>query len=161
MLKYISIFRLSLCFLLTNQGICQSIEHDKIVHLNLMITSDKIELLSTKITSGKLKSIHQENNFRKGNLYFEIFTSDHQEVYNSVVENPLTEYLESADENGNMSTIKVMRDTALILIRSPYHQAINQISFFKIPSNYSRSRVVHKELQKIESIKINLKKEDE
>jgi len=148
-------------FLLNSSGISQSLEDDNIVHLDLRITSDHIELLNTKITEGRLKSLHQIKDFAKNNIYFEILSGKNQELYNSTIPNPLNRYIEYADEDGNLSQTKIVSDTALISIRLPYHREINRIDFYKITGDKLNKEFLNQNLQKIESITIDLKNEDE
>ncbi|MEJ2658773.1 MAG: hypothetical protein P8012_16555 [Desulfobacterales bacterium] len=161
MRRNIIICILFVCFLLKSNGICQTSADENIVHLNLRITSNKIELLNTKITAGRLKSFHQKNNFSKNNIYFEIFADDGKRIYNSTIPNPFIRYLESADENGNISSVRIILDTAFVSIRIPYHPKINHVDFFKLSGENIENRLSANELQKIDSIVLNIKKEND
>jgi hypothetical protein len=156
MLRFFNLFLIIIIILPGN--ICKlfCFENEGIINLTLKIKSSKIELLNLKVTTGKLKSIHRKINFNHEYIYIKAYLEEGELFYDNTILNPLINFVEYADTNGNFSNVLVEFDSITTLIRIPYHPDLRKIEFFEIfDADHSDSSFVPN-MKKIESIDLDL-----
>ncbi len=132
---------------------------DRIVFLNLKLVKGKPYLENIKIVKGKLKQ-PRKMTFMTGQVYHSVLNNTDERLFEGLIPDPSRIHFEYVDEQGQMQSKIIEKDSANFFIRIPHNPAIHKVNLERIREFSVWGWALFKRRQSMGSILINLNEEE-
>ena len=111
----------------------------EIIYLFFNKNGENISLRDYKIVKGSIKDPTSYDKAEYGFIKYLIESENSDEIYKSVLKDPLIERIEYIDDNGNWTSDQISREMGELVIRLPFKGIMNngKVIFEKVSSNSS------------------------
>jgi hypothetical protein len=129
--RYWSCILLLLAALSAPQALAEQPDPDGIVFLHLTLVGDAVQLDKVKVAEGTLKTPRTVSRL-KDRIYVEVLDGDDRRLHEAVIRDPSHVVYEWADDDGQLHSKLVVKDSVTFVVRIPLHDALHRVRFSRI-----------------------------